>query len=238
MNSSTQGRLIWLSAAAQLSGALKTNEGDATMKFMQAYRASPTQCPRCEGQKLYKLSDGGHRCPACKYSFQEHAGRWIGRHRLPPKTWLAVLQGFELGLQVQEIASLASLSMPTASRVYRTLQLSLASIDPAWIPIVRAASSGGPVPSHFRVSREGGAVKVSALPETIGGPILELPPVKEDDAAMRRFRIALRGWKRLIPARLALTLKDLEIRANRQGPLFDLLLDALTRYVPAGVADA
>lgn len=238
MIGSTQGRLVWLSAAAQLGGALRTPDSEATLKFLRAYRASPTHCPRCEGKKLYKLSAGGFRCPHCKYSFQEHAGRWLGRHRLPAKTWLAVLQGFELGLQVQELASLAGLSMPTASRVYRTVQLSLAALDQAWIPLVRAVAADGAVPSHFRVSAEGAGVKVEVLPEAEGGPSLELPPPSQDTPALRRFRLGVRSWRRLIPGRLALTLKDLELRANRPGPMFDVLLDALTRYVPAGLADA
>lgn len=237
MNGSVQGRLVWLSAAAQLGGALRTGDAEASLKLMQAYRASPTHCPRCDGKKLYKLSDGGFRCPGCRYSFKDHAGRWIGRHRLPAKVWLAVLQGFELGLQVQELAKLAGLSMPTASRVYRTVQLSLAALDPAWTPVVRAIASGGPVPTHFRVHREGHGIHVEVLPDS-SDRLLELPPKEVDDAVMRRFRISVRGWKRLIPARLALTLKDLEVRANHKGPLFEVLLDALTRYVPAGVADA
>ncbi|MBI5201667.1 MAG: hypothetical protein HY925_08795 [Elusimicrobia bacterium] len=240
LHDSTQARLGWLGAMAQLGGALKAGEEEAASRLTAAYASAPTRCPRCASGRLYKLGDGGRRCPGCKYSFREAAGRWIGRHRLPVRTWLAVLRGFDVGLGVQELAEMASLSMPTMGRVHRTIQLSLAALDPEWLPVVLACEAGAPVPAAFFVRRENGAVKVSVnLSAPAGEPArLDLPPPSADDAALRRFRLSVRRWRGLVSERRALTLKELELRVNLHGPMFDLLVDALTRYVPAELAAA
>ncbi len=238
LNNQAQPRLGWLGAVAQLGGALKAGEEEASLRLVAAYASAPTHCPRCASAKLYKLSDGGRRCPGCRYSFREHSGRWIGRHRLPVRTWLAILRGFDVGLGVQELARLAGLSMPTMGRVHRTIQLSLAALDPDWLPVVLACEAGGPVPAGFIVRRIGAAVKVEVEASLDGQPSVAMPPPSTDDGVMRRFRLALRRWRGLIPERRALTLKELELRANGNGSLFDTMVDALTRYVPSGVAAA
>ena len=238
LNVNAQPRFAWLGAVAQLGGALKAGDEEASARLLEAYAGAPTHCPRCSGTKLYALSDGGRRCPGCRYSFREHSGRWIGRHRLPVRSWLAILRGFDIGLGVQELARLSGLSMPTMGRVHRTIQLSLAALDPLWLPVVLACASGAPVPSRFAVRRSGGGLTVEIGPELGGPPSLDLPPPGDDDSALRRFRLSLRRWRGLVAERRALTLKELELRANLREPLFDTLLDALTRYLPAGVAAA
>ncbi|MBI4422669.1 MAG: transposase [Elusimicrobia bacterium] len=228
----------WARALNELGGILRLDSNEAALMLEEACRREPPRCRRCGCDRIYRLNAGRLRCSDCRYSFRMFTGRWLGRHRLPAKVWLAAVKCFELGLGARELAQVADLSLPTAAELERTVQMSLAALDPSWTTVVRACASGGDVPHVFRIRQQGDGVRVEALPETDGDVRVDIAPAGSSDDALRTFRAGLRRWLRLPPDRLALKLKEWELRQNRTGPLFELALQALVRYMPSGVSDA
>ena len=70
-------------------------------------------CPRCNQQKLYKLSSGRLRCSKCKYTFHDFSGRWINHGRLSCTQWLSLIKLFELELSVRKMAEQMGLAYNT-----------------------------------------------------------------------------------------------------------------------------
>lgn len=229
----------WAQALRELGVVLRLDASEARLLLDEACRREPARCRRCGNDRIWGLRGNRLRCAECGYSFMRFTGRWLGLHRLPARTWLAAIKCFELGLRAPESAKLSGLSGPTAARMERTIQMALAALDPSWAGVVRACASGREVPRRFAIRRRGDAVKVETLPETDGGPRIDLTAEGWSPSSLRALRAAARRWVRLRPDRLALRLKEFEWRSNTQGgSLFNLGIDALARYMPAGLSDA
>ncbi|MBI5200807.1 MAG: transposase [Elusimicrobia bacterium] len=228
----------WAQALSELGTILKLDATQAELMLEDACRREPHVCRRCGNERIYRLGGGRLRCAECRYSFRPFTGRWLGRHRLPATVWLAAIKCFELGLGARELAQVAELSLPTAAELERTIQMSLAALDPQWTTVVRACASGGDVTRSFKIRQQGDGVKVEALPEAGDDVRIDLPPAGSTPDSLRAFRAGVRRWARLPADRLALKLKEWELRSNRRTGLFELALEALVRYMPAGVADA
>lgn len=229
----------WAQALNELSGILRMDAAQADMMLEEACRHEAPRCRRCGAEKIYRLGGGRLRCAECRYSFRAFTGRWLGRHRLPARVWLAAVKCFELGLGSRELAQVAELSLPTAAELERTLQMALAALDPTWTGVVRACAMGKSVTRSYKIRQQGDGVKVEALPEAGDDVRVDIPPAGATQDSLKAFRAGIRRWMRLSPDRLALKLKEWELRSNRRGgSLFNLALEALVRYMPEGVADA
>ncbi len=228
----------WAQALSELGTILKMDATQAEMMLEEASGREPHTCRRCGNDRIYRLGGGRLRCAECRYSFRPFTGRWLGRHRLPATVWLAAIKCFELGLGARELAQVSDLSLPTAAELERTIQMSLAALDPQWTTVVRACASGGDVTRSFKIRQQGDGVKVEPLAEASDDVRIDLPPAGATPDSLRAFRAGLRRWMRLPPDRLALKLKEWELRSNKRTGLFDLALEALVRYMPAGVSDA
>lgn len=233
-----QTTVSWAQALNELGVILKLDEAQAELMLEEAGRREPHKCQRCGNEKIYRLGGGRLRCAECRYSFRPFTGRWLGRHRLPARVWLAAIKCFELGLGARELAQVSELSLPTAAELERTIQLALAALDPSWTSVVRACAAGGDVTRSFKIRQQGDGVKVEPLAEAGDDVRIDLPPAGSTPDSLRAFRAGLRRWMRLPPDRLALKLKEWELRSNRRAGLFNLALEALVRYMPAGVSDA
>ncbi|MCX5788643.1 MAG: hypothetical protein NTX64_09110, partial [Elusimicrobia bacterium] len=176
------------------------------------------------------MSGGRLRCSNCRYSFRLHTGRWLGRHRVPARVWLAAVKCFELGLGHLELAQVAGLSPATADEMIYTIQLSLAAQDPVWRCAAAAALDGGPAPRAFAVKPAGRGVRVEILAGEEPGVRIPVPPGGALPPELRGFLASAKRWMSLSPARFALKLKELEIRSRATEPLFELVLDSLVRY--------
>ena len=228
----------WAQALSELGAILKLDATQAELMLEEATRREPHQCRRCGNERIYRLGGGRLRCAECRYSFRPFTGRWLGRHRLPATVWLAAIKCFELGLGARELAQVSELSLPTAAELERTIQMSLAALDPQWTSVVRAVASGGSVTRSFKIRQQGDGVKVEPLPEAGDDVRIDLPPAGATQDSLRAFRAGVRRWMRLPADRMALKLKEWELRSNRRTGLFELALEALVRYMPAGVSDA
>lgn len=236
-----QGTAVsWAQALNELGVILRLDASQAELMLEEAARREPHRCRRCGNERIYRLGGARLRCAECRYSFRAFTGRWLGRHRLPARVWLAAIKCFELGLGARELAQVSDLSLPTAAELERTVQMALAALDPSWTSVVRAVASGGDVPRSFKIRQQGDGVKVEPLPEAGDDVRIDLPPAGATPDSLRAFRAGIRRWMRLPPDRLALKLKEWEMRSNRKSgaSLFDLALEALVRYMPAGVSDA
>lgn len=232
----------WTRALTEIGVVLRLGDAEAEAMLDDACRQKAPRCMRCGHDKIYALSGkrlltgSRMRCAKCRYSFRQFTGRWLGRHRLPAKVWLAAIKCFELGLGAKELAQVAGLSLPTAMELERTLHLSLAATDPAWTKAVVACATGHNPPTAFRVRERGNGVKVDIIPDAEGTPRIELPPAETASNAVRIFRAGARRWMRLPADRLPLKLKELEYR-SRGGSIFELLLEALVRPEPSGMPE-
>ena len=82
-------------------------------------------CPRCDHQKLYKLSSGRHRCARCRYTFHDFSGRWINRGRLSCVQWLSLIKLFELELSVRKMAEQMNLAYNTVYQAARAIRCAI-----------------------------------------------------------------------------------------------------------------
>lgn len=82
-------------------------------------------CPRCGRPDAYSLRDGRFRCRDCRYTFHEFAGTWLGRVKLPPEYWLALLRLFAGGLPVEDMARRLLVSYVTAFKACHTVRLAI-----------------------------------------------------------------------------------------------------------------
>lgn len=232
----------WTRALNEIGVVLRLGDAEAEAMLDDVCSRRAATCLRCGHDKVYSLSGKrlltGHRmrCAKCRYSFRQFTGRWLGRHRIPAKVWLAAIKCFELGLGAKELAQVAGMSLPTASELERTLQLALAATDPAWTNAVLACASGGNVPTAFRVRERGHGIKVDIIPDAEGTPRIELPQAEGASDAVRIFRAGVRRWMKLSADRMALKLKELEHR-SQGGSIFEAILEALARPVPAGLPE-
>lgn len=226
----------WTQALTEMGVILRLAESEAEAMLEGACEQEPSRCRRCSGERLYRLSGGRLRCAKCRYSFYRFTGRWLGRHRLPAKTWLAAIKAFELGLGPTELAQVCGLSLPTAAELQKTIQMSLASTDPSWVDAVRACDSGSGVPRSFKVMVRGDGFSVQAGAAGEGEAQVDMPAEGGPDS-MRAFRAGVRRWKRLPADRFALKLKEWELRSTRTESIFELALASLVRYMPAGVSE-
>ncbi|MBI5203058.1 MAG: transposase [Elusimicrobia bacterium] len=221
----------WTQALAELGVVLRLDAEEAEKLLDAACEGAPTRCRRCAGERLYELNGGRLRCAKCKYSFYKHTGRWLGRHRLPAKTWLAAIKAFELGLGHQALAQVCELSLPTAAELEKTIQMSIAVSDASWVGAVKACDSGVGIPRRFRAEASGASFRVEPVGEGADGPVVEMP----EHEALRAFRMGVRRWAKLPADRFALKLKEWQVRSTHEGSLFELALDSLVRYMPAGI---
>ena len=235
----TRTAVTWATALNELGAILRLDATQAELMLEDACRHEPTRCRRCGNEdRIYRLSGGRLRCAKCRYSFREFTGRWLGRHRLAAQVWLAAIKCFELGLGARELSQVAGLSLPTAAELERTVQMALAALDPTWTTVVRAVASGTEVTRCFKIRHQGDGIRVEPLPSAGEDIRIDLPPAGQTADQLRAFRAGIRRWMRLSPDRLALKLKEWEVRSNRRGSLFTLALEALVRYMPEGVSDA
>lgn len=236
----TRTATTWAQALNELGAILRLDTNQAELMLDEAARREPHHCRRCGNEdRIYRLSGGRLRCAKCRYSFRAFTGRWLGRHRLPATVWLAAIKCFELGLGARELSQVAGLSLPTAAELERTVQMALAALDPTWATVVRAVACGGNVTRAFKIRHQGDGIRVEPLPSAGDDEVrIDLPPAGQTADQLRVFRAGIRRWMRLSPDRLALKLKEWEVRSNRRGSLFELALEALVRYMPEGVADA
>ncbi|MCX5789004.1 MAG: transposase [Elusimicrobia bacterium] len=213
----TRTATTWAQALNELGAILRLDTNQAELMLDEAARREPHHCRRCGNEdRIYRLSGGRLRCAKCRYSFRAFTGRWLGRHRLPATVWLAAIKCFELGLGAQELSQVAGLSL-----------------------LVRAVACGGNVTRAFKIRHQGDGIRVEPLPSAGDDEVrIDLPPAGQTADQLRVFRAGIRRWMRLSPDRLALKLKEWEVRSNRRGSLFELALEALVRYMPEGVADA
>jgi transposase len=89
-------------------------------------------CPSCGRGRPYRLGEGRYRCRACRYTFGDFTGTWLGQSRVRLPTWLWLLKLFELEVTAHHAALQTGVSYPTALRVYTTLRRAiLAQEEPA-----------------------------------------------------------------------------------------------------------
>ncbi|MBI4349455.1 MAG: transposase [Elusimicrobia bacterium] len=226
--------ISWTQALAEMGVILRLDPKEAEQMLDAACEAEPTRCRRCGADRLYNLSGGRLRCAKCRYSFYKFTGRWLGRHRLPAKVWLAAIKAFELGLGGQSVAEVCELSLPTAAELEKTIQMSIAALDPAWIETIKACDAGANIPRRFAASPKGAAFQVRPV-GAADEAVVEMP--EDSPEPMRAFRAGVRRWSKLPADRFALKLKEWEVRSTYPGSLFELALRALVRYTPPGVSE-
>ncbi|MBI4424748.1 MAG: hypothetical protein HY554_13530 [Elusimicrobia bacterium] len=152
---------------ARLSHVASTfaiREREAAAVFGVECRRRPLPCLRCAALLSVGASPG--RCDLCRKSERRMAGRWLSRVRLPRAKWLSLVRCFELDLPVWQSAACTRVSRASAFRAFHTLRLSLASLEPAWEPVLRAFSMGDAAasPQLFGVEWRGESVRVSPIP--------------------------------------------------------------------------
>lgn len=224
----------WAQALAEMGVILRLDPKEAEGMLDAACEGEPMRCRRCGADRLYHLSGGRLRCAKCRYSFYKFTGRWLGRHRLPAKVWLAAIKAFELGLGGQSVAEVCGLSLPTAAELEKTIQMSIAALDPVWIETIKACDAGVGIPRRFEASPSGQAFRVRPVGVADEASV-ETPEDGSD--AMRAFRAGTRRWAKLPADRFALKLKEWEVRSAYRGSLFELALHALVRYTPPGISE-
>lgn len=108
------GRGLGRVTRASASALLRAQRGEAS-----------AACPRCGLPGAYGLRDGRFRCRGCRYTFQEFAGTWLGRVKLPPEYWLALLRHFAEGVPVDDMARRLLVSYATAFKACHTVRLAV-----------------------------------------------------------------------------------------------------------------
>ena len=86
-------------------------------------------CPRCRSRKLYRVGSR-RRCAACRYTFGEFTGRWLGAVRLDPGRWLRVIKLFELELSTRRMAQQLGLDYRTAYRAVAVIRAAIVAHAP------------------------------------------------------------------------------------------------------------
>jgi len=111
------------------------------------------------GARPYRLREGRYRCRACRYTFGDFTGTWLGQSRVRFVTWLWLLKLFELEVTAHQAAIQTGVSYPTALRVYTTLRRAvLAEEEPGAAPgrvgsrrvVLRGPSARHPRPGRPR----------------------------------------------------------------------------------------
>lgn len=225
----------WTQALSEMGAILRIDEAESEELLLAVCEQEPSLCRSCGGERIYALKSGRMRCAKCLYSFARFTGRWLGRHRVKAKVWLAAIKGFELGLEPLAVSQVSRMAPTTAYELEKTIQMSLASLDGAWATTVAACDSGKGIPRAFRVNLKEGGFAIQPLDGEETEARLELPPAEGGLDALKGLRAGWRRWARLPAGRFALKLKEWELRSTSTEPLFQLTLQALVRYMPPGI---
>jgi len=84
-------------------------------------------CPRCKGEKIYRLGSGRLRCPGCGYTFHELTGRFMGAGGLRPVQWLRMAALFAGETPVKQSAAELGISYNTAYKAMDALRQAILS---------------------------------------------------------------------------------------------------------------
>ncbi|MBV9467973.1 MAG: IS1595 family transposase, partial [Abitibacteriaceae bacterium] len=106
--------------------SLVTTENKARLHLVkQCWPSRSRFCIRCGSQKVQRLAAKRYRCPACKYTFADFTGRWIGQLNISAQQWLWLIKLFELDVSSHRIAGELELSYPTALKATHLIRLAI-----------------------------------------------------------------------------------------------------------------
>lgn len=147
-------------------------------------------CIKCGGKKVYRLVEKRYRCSACRYTFADFTGRWVGQLNISAQQWLWVVKLFELDVSSHRIAGELGLSYPTALKATHLIRLAIVSHAPDFEEFAgeieldesyfggkrkgkRGRGAAGKVPVFGLLEREG-RVKVEVVKDVTAETLLDL----------------------------------------------------------------
>jgi transposase len=137
-------------------------------------------CPRCSSGEVKEVRRHRLLCPACHYEFGDFTGTYLARMHVGCKTWLDLLQFFDLEWSARQAAQALGLSYPTVSRGFQIIRMAIAAQGQDLRSAGRGeggegASWGGGTPGGdrlaplvmgpvFGIREESGRVRVEVVP--------------------------------------------------------------------------
>jgi transposase len=101
------------------------DEESARAYVLEFCQLEGRRCPRCEGEKAYRLKDGRSRCATCQFTFHALTGRWANRAKLSCANWLSCVRLFVNDTTVHEAARSMGVAYNTAFKAFRAIRLSI-----------------------------------------------------------------------------------------------------------------
>lgn len=89
------------------------------------WKNSHVFCPRCRGNKIYRIKGKKYRCKRCKYTFHDFSNRWINRLNISFTQWIWIIKLFELEVSARKISQQVSLSYPTVLKAVTLIRIAL-----------------------------------------------------------------------------------------------------------------
>lgn len=87
-------------------------------------------CTRCRSYKIYRIRGKKYRCKSCRYTFHDFSGRWINELKISAKTWLWILNLFELEVSARTIFQQVGISYPPALKAVTLIRMSIIANTP------------------------------------------------------------------------------------------------------------
>ncbi|WP_243360400.1 transposase [Fundidesulfovibrio terrae] len=124
-------------------------------------------CPRCRGEKVYRLGSGRMRCKACGYTFHELTGRFMGVGGLGCAQWLRLIRLFADEIAVKECAQAMGVAYNTVYKAYDALRQAIVcrAIDAGQIRQALKDQAAGARPPVFGIMARGDWVFVDLVPD-------------------------------------------------------------------------
>ena len=145
-------------------------------------------CIRCRRTKLYRLAENRYRCAACRYTFQDFSGRWIGQLNLRARQWLRILKLFELEIPPSISAREVGISYPTALKATQLIRCAILqqtgdfaqfSHHIGLFSAQKSKKTRGKEPTGdrpvFGISESGGRVRISVINDLSAQALLREP---------------------------------------------------------------
>jgi transposase len=126
-----------------------------------------TGCPRCRGERIYRLGSGRLRCKACGYTFHELTGRFMGIGGLSCSQWLCLIGLFANEMPVKEAAQYLGVAYNTVYKAMDALRQAILSqaIDARQIVQTLKTRRAGSWPPVFGIMPRQGWVFVDLIPD-------------------------------------------------------------------------
>lgn len=126
-----------------------------------------TGCPRCRGERVYRLGSGRLRCKACGYTFTDLTGRFMGIGGLGCAQWLRLIDLFAREVPVKDAAQTMQVAYNTVYKAMDALRRAIVNqaIDARQIGEVMNCKGPASWPPVFGVMARGEWVFVDFVPD-------------------------------------------------------------------------